>query len=112
MSVESAKAFLQKFQSDEPFRKQLKGAGSKEEAEAVLKEAGFEFTEEECKEASQKDESLSEEDLKDVSGGGTEHQDSAMDQELQAQLSVMFGRRTPPISPIQIDPIPPSQGGE
>jgi predicted ribosomally synthesized peptide with nif11-like leader len=110
MSVESAKAFLEKFQNDEAFRKQLKGSGSQEEAEGVHKAAGFELTEEECKEAAQKDESLSEEDLNDVSGGGTGAQDSAMERELQAQMAVMFHAPKYPMSPIKIDP--PSRGGE
>ncbi|MDP6958659.1 MAG: Nif11-like leader peptide family natural product precursor [Planctomycetota bacterium] len=106
MSVESAKAFLEKFENEEAFRKELKGAGSQEEVAGVIKAAGFEFTQEEWKEASQKDEILSEDQLKSASGGVENAPVNQNDSEMQAQIGLLFGGQRPPISPINL--LPPS----
>ena len=65
MSLESAKAFIARFKTDEEFRNSLKDA-NEEQAKAILKQAGFEFTQAEYDEATAE---LSDEDLKMVSGG-------------------------------------------
>jgi len=65
MSLESAKAFIERFKSDETFRNSLKDA-DEDKTKAILEEAGFEFTQEEYDEATAV---LSDEDLEMVSGG-------------------------------------------
>ncbi len=77
MSVESAKAFLEKFGKDEGFRAQVEGAANDEDRRALVKAAGYEFTAEEMKTALGDKEmkaavghELSEEELAGVSGGG------------------------------------------
>lgn len=47
MSIESAKAFLERTRDDEEWRTKLGAAGGKEERLAIVKEEGFDFTEEE-----------------------------------------------------------------
>ncbi|MDP8262356.1 MAG: Nif11-like leader peptide family natural product precursor [Candidatus Ancaeobacter aquaticus] len=49
MSVENARAYIQKFKSDREFCNQLNEAKTKEERLKIAKEAGLEFTEEEYK---------------------------------------------------------------
>ena len=71
MSVESAKAFLKKFASDEDFRKSIENAASDEERQKIVKEAGFEFTKADLKELAASSGELSEEDLEKVAGGST-----------------------------------------
>ena len=69
MSEESAKAFLEKFASDEEFRKSIENAASDEERQKIVKEAGFEFTKDDLKEVAASSEILSEQDLEKVAGG-------------------------------------------
>jgi predicted ribosomally synthesized peptide with nif11-like leader len=65
MSLESAKAFFERFKSDEAFRNSLKDA-DEDQTKAILEQAGFEFTQEEYDEVTAQ---LSDEDLGMVSGG-------------------------------------------
>jgi predicted ribosomally synthesized peptide with nif11-like leader len=67
MSIESAKAFLEKIKSDEEFRNSVGEIGTAEERMEYVKGAGFDFTMEEI--ATVKDE-LSDEDVDQVAGGG------------------------------------------
>ena len=66
MSIESAKAFIEKMKTDEDFNQKVKGCKDAEERMAFVKEAGFDFTSEELKEVS---ENLSDDDLDGVAGG-------------------------------------------
>lgn len=72
MSVENAKAFIEKLKSDETLRDQIAQAGSDEERLQMATEAGFEFTVEEYNQMvnARGDEELSDEDLESVAGGG------------------------------------------
>ena len=69
MSVESAKDFLKKYAKDGDFRAKLEGAASNEDRKKMTKDAGFDFTKEELKEAMGGSAELSDEDLEKVSGG-------------------------------------------
>ncbi len=71
MSVEQAKAFIEKLNSDETFRSQIAGAGSDEARLQTAKEAGFEFSTEELTSVIDQftGEELSEEELDAVAGG-------------------------------------------
>ena len=73
MSVESAKAFLQKVKSDEALGKKLQDAADDDARKAIASEAGADFTKEEMKEvmkaASSKE--LSDDDLDAVAGGSS-----------------------------------------
>ena len=51
MSIESAKAFLERVKNDEDWRTKLCDAGGKEERLAIVYSEGFEFAEEEFKKA-------------------------------------------------------------
>ncbi len=66
MSIESAKAFLERIKTDEDFRKSVEGIATSEERMEYVKGAGFDFTKDEI--VNLKDE-LTEEDLDDVAGG-------------------------------------------
>ncbi len=66
MSIESAKAFMEKMRDDEDFRNSVGEIGTAEERLEYVKKAGFDFTKDEI--ANLKDE-LSEEDLEKLSGG-------------------------------------------
>lgn len=66
MSIESAKAFLERMKNDEDFRKSVGEIATAEERMEYVKKAGFDFTMDEI--ATLKDE-LSEEELDVVSGG-------------------------------------------
>jgi predicted ribosomally synthesized peptide with nif11-like leader len=68
MSIESAKAFLERVSDDEDFRKELEAQTSKEERIKFVKSQGFDFTKEEID--SIKNE-LSDEDLDKVAGAGS-----------------------------------------
>ena len=70
MSIESAKAFLEKIKNDEDFRKSVRKIATAEERMEFVKGAGFDFTKEDM--ATLKDE-LSESDLDGVSGGSWGH---------------------------------------
>ena len=71
MSVEQAKAFIEKLNSDEIFLNQIAGAGSDEARLQMAKEAGFEFSTEELTSVIDQftSEELSEEELDAVAGG-------------------------------------------
>jgi len=67
MSIESAKAFIERMKSDAAFRKSVNGAS---DPEALVKEAGFDFTKEELREVREEiGQELSDEALRDVAGG-------------------------------------------
>ncbi|MEN6463491.1 MAG: Nif11-like leader peptide family natural product precursor [Syntrophomonas sp.] len=68
MSVEAAKKFIEKVKSDEDFKAQLSAIKNAEERMAFAKNAGFDFTGEEIKEAAGGE--LSDGDLDAVAGGG------------------------------------------
>ncbi len=66
MSIESAKAFLERVKNDEDFRKELEGKTSVEERMKFAKAQGFDFTKEEICELA---DSLSDEELDAVAAG-------------------------------------------
>jgi predicted ribosomally synthesized peptide with nif11-like leader len=66
MSIESAKAFLERVKNDEDFRKELEEQASAAERIKFVKAQGFDFTKEEID--SHKEE-LSDEELEEVAGG-------------------------------------------
>ncbi len=66
MSIESAKAFLERVKDDEDFRKELEEQASAEERIKFAKAQGFDFTKEEID--SLKDE-LSDDQMDAVAGG-------------------------------------------
>ena len=68
MSIEAAKAFLEKIKNDEDFRISVGKIGTVEERMEYVKGAGFDFTKDEI--ATLKDE-LSDDDLDAVAGGGS-----------------------------------------
>jgi len=67
MSAESVKLFVEKIKTDEEFAKKLKGFEDASARKAFVKEAGFDFTDEEVKQIQGE---LSDEDLDAVAGGG------------------------------------------
>ena len=72
MSIESAKAFLEKTESDESLRGQLAGIDSEAQFFQAINQAGFDLTKEELEsavQAHQPNENLTEEDLQSVAGG-------------------------------------------
>ncbi len=66
MSIESAKAFLERMKTDEDFRNSVGEIGTAEERLEYVKKAGFDFTKDEI--ANLKDE-LSDDDMDNISGG-------------------------------------------
>ena len=66
MSIESAKAFVEKVKSDEAFAKRISEASSKEERGEIAKAEGFDFTPEELNNVTSE---LSVEELDAVAGG-------------------------------------------
>ncbi|MCC5603514.1 Nif11-like leader peptide family natural product precursor [Nostoc favosum] len=50
MSVENVQAFYARLASDEAFRNQMQGVTSKDECSQVVKDAGYDFTQEEFEE--------------------------------------------------------------
>ena len=68
MSVESAKEFVERLVNDENWRNKINAAETQKERQAMVKEEGFDFSEEEL--AQCRDE-LSTSDLDAVTGGGT-----------------------------------------
>jgi predicted ribosomally synthesized peptide with nif11-like leader len=75
MSVESARAFYQKFTTDEAFRSQLQSVAEQERT-TIIQEAGYDFTPEEwnvviaqVSEAVERSGELDEAELEAVSGG-------------------------------------------
>lgn len=73
MSVESAKKFLEKFNSDEAFKKEIEGLGGDDARKEFVKKAGFEFTKEDLKAVAKSSgkQELGEEDLESVAGGSS-----------------------------------------
>ncbi|MFC1680141.1 Nif11-like leader peptide family natural product precursor [Elusimicrobiota bacterium] len=67
MSLESAKAFIERMKTDETFVKKIVGCKTAEARLELVKAEGFDFIDKEIKEASSE---LSPEDLERVSGGG------------------------------------------
>ncbi len=66
MSIESAKAFVERVKNDEDFKKELEGQASAEERMKFAKAQGFDFTTDEIREVRG---SLSQEELDAVAGG-------------------------------------------
>ncbi len=66
MSIESAKAFLERVKSDEEFADRIREASSREERREIAKSEGFDFMPEELKKATDE---LSDEELDAVAGG-------------------------------------------
>ena len=66
MTIESAKAFVERVKSDEEFAKRVAGADSREERAEIAKAEGFDFTPEELKTVTGE---LSAEELEAVAGG-------------------------------------------
>ena len=66
MSIESAKAFLERVRNDEEFNKELVDRTSAEERIKFVKAQGFDFTKEEMNAVQ---EELSDEELEGVTGG-------------------------------------------
>ena len=66
MSIESAKAFLERVKNDEDFRKELEEQASAEERLNIAKAQGFDFTKEEINSLK---EELSDDELDMVAGG-------------------------------------------
>ncbi len=67
MSIESAKAFLERIHNDEDFRKELGGKVSAEERMKFAKAQGFDFTKDELDEVKG---NLTDEELDAVAAGG------------------------------------------
>ncbi|MBL7176202.1 MAG: Nif11-like leader peptide family natural product precursor [Desulfobacteraceae bacterium] len=67
MSLEQAKAFIEKMKSDEAFTKRIMAIEDSDARFQAIAEAGFDFTKEELEQVRQK---LDEADLEQVSGGG------------------------------------------
>jgi predicted ribosomally synthesized peptide with nif11-like leader len=68
MSEEQLKAFWEAVQADTSLQEKLRAATDADSIASIAKEAGFEITADEVKEAQGE---LSEEQLKGVAGGGT-----------------------------------------
>ncbi len=66
MSIESAKAFVERMKTDEDFRKEVGGKSSPEDQMKFVKENGFDFSKEEFGQVKSE---LSEEDLDRIDGG-------------------------------------------
>ena len=67
MSMESAKAFVERVKTDKEFAKWVAGAASREERAGIAKSEGFDFTQEDLKSVTGE---LSVEELEAVAGGG------------------------------------------
>ena len=66
MSIENAKAFVERIKSDEDFSKEVWGKATPEERTKYVKAAGYDFTKEELDTVRSE---LSVEELEEVSGG-------------------------------------------
>ena len=89
MSVENAKSFVKKLNSDESFLNQIAGAGSDEARLQIAGEAGFEFSAEELAGVVDQltSEELSEEELDTVAGGAAYIKFDGVDGESFKKLS-------------------------
>ena len=92
MSVEQAKAFIEKMNSDETFLTQVAGADSNEARFQLAKASGFDFTVEELAVAADDDssEELTEEELESVAGGGAYIKFDGIDGEIFKKLSKKY----------------------
>ncbi|MCP3888316.1 MAG: Nif11-like leader peptide family natural product precursor [Desulfobulbaceae bacterium] len=70
MSIESAKAFMERVLNDEDFRKEVGEIGTAEERMAFVTAAGFDFTKEELKNVQEKMQ-LTDEELELLAGGNS-----------------------------------------
>ncbi len=68
MSIESAKAFMERVVNDEDFRKEVGEIATAEERMAFVTAAGFDFTKEELKNVQEKMQ-LTDEELGSIAGG-------------------------------------------
>ncbi len=68
MSIESAKAFMERVLNDEDFRKEVGEIGTAEERMEFVTAAGFDFTKDELKNVQEKMQ-LTDEELGRLSGG-------------------------------------------
>lgn len=68
MSIESAKACIERMKTDEDFAKQVGGCKDADTRMAIVRAAGYEFTPEEIRKVS---EELTDDELDDVAGGCT-----------------------------------------
>ncbi len=66
MSIESAKAFVDRMKTDEDFSKEVGEKSSPEDRMIFLKESGFDFSKEEFEQVKPE---LSDDDLESLSGG-------------------------------------------
>ncbi len=66
MSIESAKAYLERMKNDEDFRKELSEKSSAEERMKFIKDHGFDFSKEEFEQVKSE---LSDEELDNLGGG-------------------------------------------
>jgi len=89
MSVEQAKAFIEKLDSDKTFLSQVAGAGSDEARLELAKAAGFEFTAEELAGAIGESggEELSDDELEAVAGGAVFAKYDGIDGEIFKKLT-------------------------
>ncbi len=67
MTIESAKAFLERMKTDEDFSKEVGEKSSPEDRMIFLKESGFDFSKEEFEQVKPE---LSDDELSKVAGGG------------------------------------------
>ncbi len=67
MSIESAKAYIERLKTDEDFRERMKDAADKEARIALVKAEGFDFSEEDIKAVNSE---LSDDELDAVAAGG------------------------------------------
>ncbi len=68
MSIESAKAFLERMKNDEDFRKEVGEKSSPEDRMNFIKENGFDFSKEDIEQVKSE---LSEEELEGAAGSGS-----------------------------------------
>ena len=66
MSIESAKAFIERMKTDEAFANQVESRKDKEERMKFVSEQGFNFSEQEVQQLAKE---LSDDDLESVTGG-------------------------------------------
>ncbi len=69
MSIESARAFFKRFNEDEAFRASLESSNCKEGRAGIIKQAGYDFTEDEINEVMSEPQELDLDDLEAVAGG-------------------------------------------
>ena len=68
MSIESARAYVERMREDEEFRQRVEKATESEEKKKIILEAGLDFTQEELKQAAEEI-PLSDDELETVAGG-------------------------------------------